>query len=311
MATSPTRRRKMPLAGRVGDSARQRTNPNAIAVSTEESTDVATVVTVSPNGASLARENAYASAAAVTAAATSNNAAPLSCEPKQSDVATKRATTLERSTEAETILENAMKTRDKLRLHKRRNSTDILLIAAAQKEAEDEENRSKKDTCTRSEGSSSSTRGSLTKSRQKKTKVGKKTPRSQGTPQPHIYHDYAAVPDTAGYVRKKTGGVSQPFPEKLMDMLATESNENSSIVSWLPHGRAFIVRKPKEFADDIMPKYFRQTKITSFQRQLNLYGFRRITKGADAGSYYHEVILISRLKFSMYRICDWNRNPLI
>ena len=108
---------------------------------------------------------------------------------------------------------------------------------------------------------------------------------------PHIYHDYGQVPDTQTFVRKKTGGVTQPFPEKLMDML---NRESGSIVEWLPHGRAFIVRKSEEFTSIIMPKYFRQTKITSFQRQLNLYGFRRITQGADSGAYYHELFLRGR-----------------
>ena len=36
-----------------------------------------------------------------------------------------------------------------------------------------------------------------------------------------------------------------------------------------------------------MPKYFRQTRFSSFQRQLNLYDFHRITEGVDRGAYYH------------------------
>lgn len=72
---------------------------------------------------------------------------------------------------------------------------------------------------------------------------------------PHVYHDYSHTPDMPGYIRKKTGGVSQPFPEKLHEMLDTETEgEAQSIVSWLPHGRAFIVRKPKVFTKEIMPK---------------------------------------------------------
>lgn len=121
-------------------------------------------------------------------------------------------------------------------------------------------------------------------------------------PSKRVYYDYSEVPDTVGFVRKKTGGVTKPFPEKLHEMLSAESlphTDASSIVSWLPHGRAFIVKKPKQFTTEIMPKYFRQTKLTSFQRQLNLYGFRRITRGPDSGAYYHELFLRGRLQLCM------------
>lgn len=72
---------------------------------------------------------------------------------------------------------------------------------------------------------------------------------------PHVYHDHSQLPDDSSFTRKKTGGVTQPFPEKLQEMLrSVAETKGTAIVSWLPHGRAFLVRKPKEFTEIIMPK---------------------------------------------------------
>ena len=110
----------------------------------------------------------------------------------------------------------------------------------------------------------------------------------------HHYHDHAAVPtiDQSKVKHKAKGGVVVQFPVKLHAMLdKIEADGLAHVVSWQPHGRCFVVHKPKEFVHDVMPHYFKQTKMTSFQRQLNLYGFNRMTGGLDKGGYYHELFL--------------------
>jgi hypothetical protein len=89
-----------------------------------------------------------------------------------------------------------------------------------------------------------------------------------------------------------------PFPIKLLNMLDDMANNGSQdIVSWQPHGKAFRVHQPQVFARTIMRSYFKQTHYKSFQRQLHIYGFRRIKKGKDIGGYYHS--LFSRNQRSM------------
>ncbi|KAL3781220.1 hypothetical protein HJC23_003537 [Cyclotella cryptica] len=110
----------------------------------------------------------------------------------------------------------------------------------------------------------------------------------------HDYHDHSTDPvvDPSQIKHKAKGGVVVPFPVKLHSMLdAIERDGYAHVVSWQPHGRCFVVHKPKEFVNHIMPKYFKQSKMASFQRQLNLYGFNRLTGGLDKGGYYHELFL--------------------
>jgi hypothetical protein len=80
------------------------------------------------------------------------------------------------------------------------------------------------------------------------------------------------------------------FPWKLHKMLTfCETEGKDTVVSWLPQGKAFKVHNTAAFVSEILPMHFKQTKYKSFQRQLNLWGFQRITKGTETekGAYFH------------------------
>lgn len=102
--------------------------------------------------------------------------------------------------------------------------------------------------------------------------------------------------------KRARGGVTEPFPEKLYRILMDAKSQGfEDIVSFYPHGRAFGIHSPERFATQIMPKYFKQSsRLSSFRRQLNLYGFARINTGSDAGGYYHELFLRGRPALSTH-----------
>eukprot|EP00547_Thalassionema_nitzschioides_P001264 CAMPEP_0194216048 /NCGR_PEP_ID=MMETSP0156-20130528/18233_1 /TAXON_ID=33649 /ORGANISM="Thalassionema nitzschioides, Strain L26-B" /LENGTH=254 /DNA_ID=CAMNT_0038944719 /DNA_START=280 /DNA_END=1044 /DNA_ORIENTATION=+ len=100
---------------------------------------------------------------------------------------------------------------------------------------------------------------------------------------------------------KLRGGVSERFPEKLYRMLMeVQKDGKGDVISFCSHGRAFCIHKPKKFSNETMPKYFRQSRVSSFQRQLNIYGFARINTGPDVGGYYHELFLRGRPALSAH-----------
>ena len=64
------------------------------------------------------------------------------------------------------------------------------------------------------------------------------------------------------------GRTQESFPVKLHKVIdQIERDGLSSIMSWSPHGRAFKIHN-KLFVEEVMTKYFYQTKMSSFTRQL-------------------------------------------
>ncbi|KAH8068066.1 DNA binding protein [Aureococcus anophagefferens] len=88
----------------------------------------------------------------------------------------------------------------------------------------------------------------------------------------------------------KTGkrGAPQAFPHLLFMML--EREVEAGTVHWCEGGAAFEIADLDGFIADTLVKYFRHSRYASFQRQLNLYGFK---KNAD-GAFEHESFLRDR-----------------
>jgi len=80
--------------------------------------------------------------------------------------------------------------------------------------------------------------------------------------------------------------------EKLHRLLMeVEAAGRSDVISFVASGRAFAIHKADKFFKEIVPLYFRQSRLSSFKRQLNLYGFELINTGPARGGYYHELFV--------------------
>ncbi|XP_049354160.1 heat stress transcription factor B-3 [Solanum verrucosum] len=70
---------------------------------------------------------------------------------------------------------------------------------------------------------------------------------------------------------------SSPSPFLLKTYMLVEDPATDDVVSWNSDGSAFVVWQPAEFARDLLPTLFKHSNFSSFVRQLNTYGFRKIT----------------------------------
>ncbi|KAK6164631.1 hypothetical protein DH2020_001495 [Rehmannia glutinosa] len=65
-----------------------------------------------------------------------------------------------------------------------------------------------------------------------------------------------------------------PFLTKTFEMVDDFSTDD--IVSWSRGGQSFVVWDPHAFSTSVLPRYFKHNNFSSFVRQLNTYGFRKI-----------------------------------
>uniref|UniRef100_A0A3B3R933 Heat shock factor protein 1-like n=1 Tax=Paramormyrops kingsleyae TaxID=1676925 RepID=A0A3B3R933_9TELE len=70
------------------------------------------------------------------------------------------------------------------------------------------------------------------------------------------------------------------FLSKLWTLV--EDHSTSDLICWSQDGCSFIVCEEQRFCKEILPLYFKHSNMTSFVRQLNMYGFRKVLQ-VEAG----------------------------
>lgn len=78
--------------------------------------------------------------------------------------------------------------------------------------------------------------------------------------------------------RRKAGGGSK---QHQLPMFLTKTYHmiekcDSTVATWSPSGENFVVKNVEKFASSILPQYFKHSNFSSFARQLNFYGFRKL-----------------------------------
>ncbi|PWA55090.1 Heat shock factor (HSF)-type, DNA-binding [Artemisia annua] len=95
------------------------------------------------------------------------------------------------------------------------------------------------------------------------------------------------APTAPAPVPMSRSNAPQPFLVKTYDMVDDPSTGN--VVSWSSTNNSFIVHDLRKFEENLLSKYFKHNSFSSFVRQLNKYGFRKVNP--DRWEYANEGFL--------------------
>ncbi|XP_065092291.1 heat shock factor protein isoform X3 [Ochlerotatus camptorhynchus] len=79
----------------------------------------------------------------------------------------------------------------------------------------------------------------------------------------------------------ETGTGVPAFLAKLWRLV--EDPETNDLISWSSDGRSFIIQNQAQFAKELLPLNYKHNNMASFIRQLNMYGFHKITSIDNGG----------------------------
>lgn len=120
--------------------------------------------------------------------------------------------------------------------------------------------------------------------------------------------------DIPSFTYPRTGkrGVPQQFPRRLSEMLECEAQlartdpNHKCIITWSDSGKAFRILNVALFSSRILPKYFRTSKFSSFQRNLNLVRVHRFIRQVNVDTLPNILVLACLLQ---YGFCKVRRGP--
>jgi len=74
-----------------------------------------------------------------------------------------------------------------------------------------------------------------------------------------------------------------------------EENKFSDYISWSDDGKALLIKKPTDFAAEVLPLFFKHSNFSSFIRQLNMYKFKKSKSCLYDHIYTHPMFQCGRV----------------